>query len=148
MAMTLEMNVWRTVVGRRPPLSRYGVGIALGLFLFTGVVTLVSEVVFYTGPEFVLYAFVLFGVFTSVVFAYLNSGFLVSLLLVFGPVCGPLAFYGWKTMSEQQAPPALVLSFYGYGAVGFWVPFALFLGILGFGSGVLIRWGIDRLDAH
>lgn len=142
------MNVRRTILGGRPSSSRYGVGIALGLFLFTGVVTLVSEVVFHTGPELVLYAFVLLGVFLSVVFAYLNSGILASLSLVSGPVCGPLAFYGWKTLSEQQAPPALAFSFYGYGAVAFWVPFALFLGIPGFGCGVLVRWGINRLDAH
>lgn len=138
--MTSGLSVRRAVIGGNPRSGRYGIALALYLFSVTGLYTIVSHFVFDSRGEMVLWSFVLFGVLLSTAFAYRKGGLLVSWLLVLGPVCGPLAFYGWLTMSEQQAPVALVLSFYGYGAVAFWIPTALFLGSLGFGVGVLLRW--------
>jgi hypothetical protein len=138
--MTSGRNVRRAVIGGNPTSGRHGLALALYLFSVTGLYAVVSHFVFDSRDGVVLLSFVLFGVLLSTAFAYRKSGLLVSWLLVLGPVCGPLAFYGWLTMSEQQAPVALVLSFYGHGAAAFWIPTALFLGSIGFGVGVLLRW--------
>lgn len=146
--MGLEVNVRRAVVGSQPPMRKLGAGIAVVLFVLTGLYALGSHFVYHRQPETVLWLLVFLGVCLSGVFAYWRGGLAVSLLLVFGPVGGPLAFYRWLMWYEGKGPVGLVLSFHGHGAVTFWIPTALLLGTLAFGVGVIARWGTNYLTAQ
>jgi len=70
--------------------------------------------------------------------AYDNSGLAVSVLLVAGPVSARLAYY-WSLHRGRPVPVALPLSFEGTGAWEMWVPLALSLGCVAFGTGVILR---------
>jgi hypothetical protein len=122
-----------------PPFDPVRGGLAFVIGLLTGLYTLVSELYLHTQPAPVLWLFVVLGAILATVSAFRQRGLLVSWLLVLGPVCGPLAFYDWLTITRQQAPVALVLSFHGYGAVSFWIPTAFMLGTLAYGIGALTR---------
>lgn len=79
--------------------------------------------------------------------AYRNSGLVVSVVLVLGPVLGRLTYYAWLFAYHRSGSPvALVGSFGGAGSWEFWVPFAVLLGVLAFGGGVLVRWGQRVVD--
>jgi hypothetical protein len=79
--------------------------------------------------------------------AYRNSGLVVSVALVLGPVLGRLTYYAWLfAYHRPSSPVALIGSFGGAGSWGFWVPFAVLLGVLAFGGGVLVRWGRQAVD--
>lgn len=142
------MRFRHAFLGSRSAVRKSGAVIGVGLFLLTGLYALVSHSVYHTQPEAALWLFVLLGVGLSVVFAYWKGGLAVSFLLVFAPVCGPLAFYRWLMIREGKGPVALVLSFHGHGAVAFWIPTALLLGTLAFGLGVIARWGANRVTAR
>lgn len=148
MSMGLGINVRRAVFGGQSPTRKFGVAIAVGLFVLTALLALISDFVYHTNPEVVLWLIVLLGVSLSGLFAYWNSGLVVSWLLVYGPVLGPLAFYRWVMFREGKGPVALFLSFDGYGAAGFWIPTAAVLGTVAFGVGVIARWGTNYLTAR
>lgn len=84
---------------------------------------------------------VLAGVALAGWWAYRNSGLVVSVVLVLGPVLGRLTYYAWViAYGGHFNAPALILSFGGSGSWAFWVPFAVLLGLLAFGGGAMVRW--------
>lgn len=72
--------------------------------------------------------------------AYDNSGLAISVTLMLAPVTARLAYH-WGVHLDQPAPVALPLSFSGVGAWEMWVPLALLLGAIAFGTGLILRRG-------
>jgi hypothetical protein len=83
---------------------------------------------------------VLLGFLLASWWAYDNSGLAISVTLMLAPVVARLAYYWWLHV-DQPAPVALPLSFSGLGAWEMWVPLALVLGVIAFGTGVILRRG-------
>ncbi|WP_276273050.1 hypothetical protein [Haloarcula litorea] len=72
--------------------------------------------------------------------AYDNSGLVVSVALVSGPVVARLTYFWWLSLG-RPTPVTLPLSFAGQGAWAMWLPVALSLGVVAFAAGVVVRRG-------
>jgi hypothetical protein len=146
--MDVSISAQQAVFGSPTSERKVGGAIALGFFLVTAFIAFMADSVYHTNPELLLWLIVLVGVSLSALFAYWRSGFVVSLLLVFGPVLGPLAYYRWSMIRAGKGPVALFLSFDGYGAPSFWIPTAFVLGALAFCVGTIARSGVNYLVAQ
>jgi hypothetical protein len=135
----------RAVLGTQSLPRRLGAAIAVGLFGVTGLFAFVFHAVFGAIPAVILWLFVLLGVLLAIGAAYRGSGLLVSSALVFGSVYGPLAFYTWLISTQEAAPVAFVLSFYGHGAPALWAPIAVALVAVSYALGALGRRVTNRL---
>lgn len=126
--------------------SLEGVTVATGLYALVMALSFAPDLLSVSGLGAVLEpGGVLAGVALAGWWAYRNSGLVVSVTLVLGPVLGRLTYYAWMfAYNDSGAPVALILSFGGGGSWEFWVPFAVLLGVLAFGVGVAIRW-VQRL---
>lgn len=148
MGSDTKATLRRALLGTRSSPRRSGAVAAAGLFGVTGLLALVSHAVFDATPEGVLWLFVLLGVLLAAGAAYRGSGLLVGSGLVFGPVYGPLAFYTWVISTQQTAPVAFVLSFYGHGAPALWTPIAIALVGVSYAFGALARRAVNRFVAR
>jgi hypothetical protein len=146
--MDVDMSAREVGFGTPDSERKLGGAIAVGFFLVTAFIAFVADAVYHTNPELLLWLFVLVGVSLSALFAYWRSGVVVSLLLVFGPVLGPLAYYRWSMIRAGKGPIALFLSFDGYGAPSFWIPTAFVFGALAFCLGTIARSGVNYLVAQ
>ncbi|WP_128904207.1 hypothetical protein [Halorubrum amylolyticum] len=102
-----------------------GAAAGAGLFVVTGLVAFASHAAFDATPEAVLWLFVLLGALLAVGAAYRRGGLLVGSALVFGPVYGPLTFYG-------------------HGAPALWTPIAVVLVAVSYALGALGRRVANR----
>jgi hypothetical protein len=146
--MNIGNSARRAVLGTPVSERKLGGTIAVGFFLVTASIAFVADFVYHTNPELILWLFVLVGVSLSTLFAYWRSGVVVSLLLVLGPVLGPLAYYRWSMIRAGKGPIATALSFDGYRAAGFWIPTALVLGACAFCVGVTVRRSMNYFIAQ
>lgn len=115
-----------------------------GLFVLS--IALVGSHELFAVPDTVggRYLIIAGGVVLASVFAYRNSGLLVSWLLVFGPVSAPILYTETLIASGDPVGIALPLSLVGVGVAGFWIPTAVLLGTLAFGVGVALRRVVER----
>lgn len=139
-----EISLRNHIVGIDPELTKKGVLGSIGLFALS--IALVGSHELFSVPDNVggLYLIILGGVVLASVFAYRNSGLLISWLLVFGPVSAPILYTRVLIASGTPVPVALPLSLVGVGVAGFWIPTAVLLGALAFAVGVGLRWVIER----
>ena len=136
----------RALLGSQSSPRRLGAVAGVGLFAGTGLFAFASHALFDAIPEAILWLFVLLGALLAVGAAYGGSGLLVSSALVFGPVYGPVTFYAWLISTQQAAPVAFVLSFYGHGAPALWAPVAAVLVAVSHALGALARRVVTRIE--
>jgi hypothetical protein len=139
--MNLDSNATlrRALLGSPSSPRRLGAAGGAGLFAATGLFAFASHAAFDAIPEAVLSLFVLLGGLLAAGAAYRGGGLLVSAALVFGPVYGPVAFYTWVISTQEAAPVAFVLSFYGHGAPALWAPVAAVLAAVSHAVGALAQ---------
>ncbi|MFC5280004.1 hypothetical protein ACFPM1_14735 [Halorubrum rubrum] len=137
--MVSVTDVRAAVLGRdRRDAVRAGV-VAVGLFVVALASSSVTHLLSVSAGGPFQYLLVVVGIGFAVVHGFRNAGLLVCWALVSAPVAGTLAFYTWLTTRQDAAPVALPLSFYGHGAVAFWIPTVLVCGTFAFALGVLTR---------
>jgi hypothetical protein len=140
----MEIDLRVALTGRERTRSLGGIAVAGGL---AALVLILSGLPVSVG-ELQMYQIVLFGVGLACWWAYWNSGLLVSIALVMGPVLPRLAYweiYYTVLRPTRVEPVSLPLSFGGSGAWLQWILIAMLLGLLAFGAGVLARWSRLRL---
>ena len=145
--MDLDPNaiLRRALLGSQSSPRRLGAVAGVGLFAGTGLFAFASHALFDAIPEAILWLFVLLGTLLAVGAAYGGSGLLVGSALVIGPAYGPLTFYAWLISTQETAPVAFVLSFYGHGAPALWAPVVVVLAGGSYAIGSLARRFGDRL---
>lgn len=130
----METNLQAAILGSNLNRSLQGVLVAAGLSVLVLVVSLLpvaAGAVVEAGLVFV-------GFGLASWWAYDNSGFAVSVILVSGPVIARLTYFWWLYLG-RPAPVSLPLSFAGHGAWVMWLPLALLLGSIAFTTGVVVR---------
>jgi len=139
----MEVDLRAAAVGADRVRSLEGITVATGLYALVLGSSFLGELPGMPGLGAVLEpGGVLAGVGLAGWWAHRNSGLVVSIALVLGPVLGRLTYYAWLFAYEEGgAPVALILSFGGGGSWRAWIPLAMALGVLAFGCGVAARWG-------
>jgi hypothetical protein len=146
----MQVDLRVAILGSDRVRSLEGVATAAGLYAIILLGSFVAEVPSVPGLGAILEpGGVLAGVALAGWWAYRNSGFVVSIVLVLGPVLGRLTYYAWRfAYGSRGAPVALIGSFGGTGSWKFWVPLAVLLGAIAFGVGVAARWGRRLVDGQ
>lgn len=144
----MAVDLRAALLGSDREQSLAGITVAAGLYAVVLAFSVAPELLPLPGLGAVLEpGGVLAGVALAGWWAYRNSGLVVSVVLVLGPVLGRLTYYAWLfAYHRPSSPVALIGSFGGGGSWEFWGPFAVLLGVLAFGGGVLVRWGRRVVD--
>jgi hypothetical protein len=138
----MVVDLRAALVGSDRDRSLAGVTVAAGLYAAVLVFSFAPELLPVPGLGAVVEpGGVLAGVALAGWWGYRNSGLVVGVALVLGPVLARLTYYAWLfAYRRPSSPVALVGSFGGSGSWEFWVPVAALLGLLAFAAGVLVRW--------
>ena len=132
----MEIDIRTALVGTDRERSLQGVLVAAGV---SSLVLVISFLPLAAGA-IVEPGLVILGFLLASWWGYDNSGLAISVTLMLAPVIARLAYYWWLHL-DQPSPIALPLSFSGVGAWDLWVPLALLLGVIAFGTGVVLRRG-------
>lgn len=135
----MEIDLAVALIGRDKTRSFEGLAVAGGAAVLTLLISLLPVSVG------ILQELGVVGVLVGVAgwWAYWNSGLLVSVSHILGPVVARLAYWDvyYTVLQEGRGEPVgMAFSFGGHGAWAFWIPVAMLLGFLAFGTGVLTRW--------